>query len=86
MIGSVSVAVKILDVNDNPPSLTQYFEAFVCESAKAGQVQRHTYTHTYTYTWKIHMQDLNRGRPITSICKPVILSYEELFKMMEYCK
>ncbi|XP_071185252.1 cadherin-20-like [Salvelinus alpinus] len=38
MIGSVSVAVKILDVNDNPPSLTQYFEAFVCESAKAGQL------------------------------------------------
>uniref|UniRef100_A0AAZ3SAM2 Cadherin-20 n=1 Tax=Oncorhynchus tshawytscha TaxID=74940 RepID=A0AAZ3SAM2_ONCTS len=38
MIGSVSVAVKILDVNDNPPSLTHYFEAFVCESAKAGQL------------------------------------------------
>ncbi|XP_035597467.1 cadherin-20-like isoform X2 [Oncorhynchus keta] len=38
MIGSVSVAVKILDVNDNPPLLTQYFEAFVCESANAGQL------------------------------------------------
>uniref|UniRef100_A0A4W5LGK4 Cadherin-20 n=1 Tax=Hucho hucho TaxID=62062 RepID=A0A4W5LGK4_9TELE len=38
MIGNVSVAVKILDVNDNPPLLTQYFEAFVCESAKAGQL------------------------------------------------
>ncbi|XP_041717256.1 cadherin-20-like [Coregonus clupeaformis] len=38
MIGSVSVAVKILDVNDNPPSLTQYFEAFVCERANAGQL------------------------------------------------
>lgn len=54
MIGSVSVAVKILDVNDNPPLLTQYFEAFVCESANAGQVQRHTHTfidtHTLSYT------------------------------------
>ncbi|KAK6292884.1 hypothetical protein J4Q44_G00363850, partial [Coregonus suidteri] len=38
MIGSVSVVVKILDVNDNPPSLTQYFEAFVCERANAGQL------------------------------------------------
>lgn len=39
-IASVSVAVKILDVNDNPPSLTHYLEAYVCENAKAGQVQR----------------------------------------------
>ncbi|XP_071390546.1 cadherin-20-like [Centroberyx affinis] len=37
-IASVSVAVKVLDVNDNPPSLTQYFEAYVCENAKAGQL------------------------------------------------
>lgn len=40
-IASVAVAVKILDVNDNPPSLTQYLEAYMCENAKAGQVQRH---------------------------------------------
>ncbi|KAK1794350.1 hypothetical protein P4O66_011233 [Electrophorus voltai] len=38
MIGSVSVAIKVLDVNDNPPSLTQYYEAFVCENAQAGQL------------------------------------------------
>lgn len=38
-IASVSVAIKITDVNDNPPSLTQYLEAYVCENAKAGQVQ-----------------------------------------------
>ncbi|KAL1006772.1 hypothetical protein UPYG_G00076880 [Umbra pygmaea] len=37
MIGSLSMAVKILDVNDNPPSLTHFFEASVCETAKAGQ-------------------------------------------------
>ncbi|XP_029978650.1 cadherin-20 isoform X1 [Sphaeramia orbicularis] len=36
-IGSVSVALKVLDVNDNPPSLTHYLEAYVCENAKAGQ-------------------------------------------------
>lgn len=35
---SVSVAVKILDMNDNPPSLTHYLEAYVCENAKAGQL------------------------------------------------
>ncbi|XP_023681027.1 cadherin-20 [Paramormyrops kingsleyae] len=37
-IGSVSVTVKVLDVNDNPPQLAQYYEAFVCENAKAGQL------------------------------------------------
>ncbi|KAJ8279934.1 hypothetical protein COCON_G00070000, partial [Conger conger] len=37
-IGSVSVMVKVLDVNDNAPELTQFNEAFLCESAKAGQL------------------------------------------------
>uniref|UniRef100_A0A3P9ITA0 Cadherin-20 n=1 Tax=Oryzias latipes TaxID=8090 RepID=A0A3P9ITA0_ORYLA len=37
-ISSVSVAVKVLDVNDNPPSLTHYLETYVCENAKAGQL------------------------------------------------
>ncbi|KAK5897966.1 hypothetical protein CgunFtcFv8_015424 [Champsocephalus gunnari] len=37
-ISSVSVAVRILDVNDNPPTLTHYLEAYVCENAKAGQL------------------------------------------------
>lgn len=40
-ISSVSVAVKVLDVNDNPPLLTHYLEAYVCENAKAGQVRKH---------------------------------------------
>ena len=49
-IGSVSVAIRIMDINDNPPSLTPYYEAFVCENAKAGQVRpriakKHTHTH-----------------------------------------
>ncbi|CAL8292568.1 unnamed protein product [Lota lota] len=35
---SVSVAVKVLDVNDNPPALSDYFDAYVCENAKAGQL------------------------------------------------
>ncbi|XP_066519509.1 cadherin-20-like [Hoplias malabaricus] len=37
-VGSVSVAIRVLDVNDNPPSMSQYYEAFVCENAKAGQM------------------------------------------------
>ncbi|XP_042366423.1 cadherin-20-like [Plectropomus leopardus] len=37
-ISSVSVAVRVLDVNDNAPSLTHYLEAYVCENAKAGQL------------------------------------------------
>ena len=36
---SVSVAVKVLDVNDNPPALSDYFDTHVCENAKAGQVR-----------------------------------------------
>ncbi|KAM9839869.1 cadherin-20-like [Aulostomus maculatus] len=37
-MASVVVAVKVLDINDNPPSLTHYLEAYVCESAKAGEL------------------------------------------------
>lgn len=38
-IASVYIAVRILDVNDNPPSLTHYLEAYLCENTKAGQVR-----------------------------------------------
>lgn len=37
-ISSVSVAVKVLDVNDNAPTLNHELEAYVCEKAKAGQL------------------------------------------------
>ncbi|MGH0149118.1 UNVERIFIED_CONTAM: hypothetical protein FKN15_051109 [Acipenser sinensis] len=37
-IESVSVNVKVTDVNDNPPELAKYYEAFVCENTKAGQL------------------------------------------------
>uniref|UniRef100_A0A3Q3FRT2 Cadherin-20-like n=1 Tax=Labrus bergylta TaxID=56723 RepID=A0A3Q3FRT2_9LABR len=37
-VSSVPVAVRVLDVNDNPPSLMHYLEAYVCENAKAGQL------------------------------------------------
>ncbi|KAL4657160.1 cadherin-20-like isoform X1 [Arapaima gigas] len=36
-IGSASIIVKVLDVNDNPPRLWQH-EAFVCSSAKSGEL------------------------------------------------
>ncbi|XP_017338160.1 cadherin-20 [Ictalurus punctatus] len=35
---SVSVAIRVLDVNDNPPSLTHHYEAFLCDNARAGQL------------------------------------------------
>lgn len=38
-VGSVSVTVKVLDVNDNAPEFARFYEAFVCENAKAGQVR-----------------------------------------------
>ncbi|KAM9307583.1 cadherin-20 [Gastrophryne carolinensis] len=37
-IGSVPVTVKVLDVNDNPPVFTKFYETFMCENAKAGQL------------------------------------------------
>ncbi|XP_040289891.1 LOW QUALITY PROTEIN: cadherin-20-like [Bufo bufo] len=36
-VGSVPVTIKILDVNDNSPVFTKFFETFMCENAKAGQ-------------------------------------------------
>lgn len=39
-VGSVSVTVKVLDVNDNAPEFARFYEAFVCENAKAGQVRK----------------------------------------------
>ncbi|XP_072306514.1 cadherin-20-like [Eucyclogobius newberryi] len=37
-ISSVAVAVRVLDVNDNAPSLSHSLETYVCENAKAGQL------------------------------------------------
>uniref|UniRef100_A0A452H7M5 Cadherin-20 n=1 Tax=Gopherus agassizii TaxID=38772 RepID=A0A452H7M5_9SAUR len=37
-VGSVSVTVKVLDVNDNAPQFSRFYEAFVCENANAGQL------------------------------------------------
>lgn len=34
----VPVYIRVLDVNDNPPKLASFYETFVCENAKAGQV------------------------------------------------
>ncbi|XP_023589711.1 cadherin-20 [Trichechus manatus latirostris] len=37
-VGSVAVTIKVLDVNDNAPEFPRFYEAFVCENAKAGQL------------------------------------------------
>ncbi|XP_040209514.1 cadherin-20 [Rana temporaria] len=37
-IGSVPVTIKVLDVNDNAPVFTKFYETFMCENAKAGQL------------------------------------------------
>lgn len=39
-VGSVAVTIKVLDVNDNAPEFPRFYEAFICENAKAGQVRR----------------------------------------------
>lgn len=35
----VPVLIKVLDVNDNAPEFAMYYETFVCENVKAGQVE-----------------------------------------------
>ncbi|XP_031235433.1 cadherin-20 isoform X3 [Mastomys coucha] len=37
-VGSVAVTIKVLDVNDNAPEFPRFYEAFICENAKAGQL------------------------------------------------
>ncbi|GCC33549.1 hypothetical protein chiPu_0012019 [Chiloscyllium punctatum] len=37
-IGSVSVTVKVLDINDNAPEFVKDREAYICENAKPGQL------------------------------------------------
>uniref|UniRef100_A0A8C5SD35 Cadherin-20 n=1 Tax=Laticauda laticaudata TaxID=8630 RepID=A0A8C5SD35_LATLA len=37
-VGSVSVTIRVLDVNDNIPEFPRFYEAFVCENAKVGQL------------------------------------------------
>lgn len=39
-VGSVVVTIKVLDVNDNAPEFPRFYEAFICENAKAGQVRK----------------------------------------------
>lgn len=46
-MGSVSVTVKVLDVNDNAPEFARFYEAFVCENAKAGQVRNASNTRSW---------------------------------------
>lgn len=36
----VSVYVRILDVNDNAPQFAVFYDTFVCENARAGQVSQ----------------------------------------------
>lgn len=37
-IGTVPVTVKVLDVNDNAPEFTRFYDTYVCENAKSGQL------------------------------------------------
>lgn len=38
----VAVFVRILDVNDNAPQFAVFYDTFVCENARPGQVSIHT--------------------------------------------
>ncbi|MBN3272715.1 CADH6 protein, partial [Polyodon spathula] len=40
-VGRVPVHIRILDINDNAPEFATFYETFVCENAKAGQVRLH---------------------------------------------
>lgn len=37
----IPVFIRILDINDHAPEFAKYYETFVCENAKAGQVKKY---------------------------------------------
>lgn len=37
----IPVFIRILDINDHAPEFAKYYETFVCENAKAGQVSEY---------------------------------------------
>lgn len=37
----IPVFIRILDINDHAPEFAKYYETFVCENAKAGQVNKY---------------------------------------------
>ncbi|XP_061614107.1 cadherin-20-like isoform X2 [Phyllopteryx taeniolatus] len=37
-LSSVAVSIRVRDVNDNAPTLSDYLEAYVCDGARAGQL------------------------------------------------
>lgn len=39
----IPVFIRILDINDHAPEFANYYETFVCENAKAGQVNQYLY-------------------------------------------
>lgn len=38
LLSHVTVGIRVLDVNDNPPELAREYDIVVCENAKPGQV------------------------------------------------
>lgn len=56
LLSHVTVGIRVLDVNDNPPELAREYDIVVCENSKPGQVSSlpsssflmesiHTHTH-----------------------------------------
>lgn len=38
LLSHVTVGIRVLDVNDNPPELAKEYDIVVCENSKPGQV------------------------------------------------
>lgn len=38
LLSHVTVGIRVLDVNDNPPELARDYDIVVCENSKPGQV------------------------------------------------
>lgn len=66
---SVSVAIRVLDVNDNPPSITHYYEAFLCDRARAGQVWTFLHVNTHTHTSALNF--CNRGVCVSQLVQSI---------------
>uniref|UniRef100_A0A8C9G789 Cadherin-20 n=1 Tax=Pavo cristatus TaxID=9049 RepID=A0A8C9G789_PAVCR len=88
-VGSVSVTVKVLDVNDNAPEFARFYEAFVCENAKAGQVRNdeHGKQGLPNQTLRLSSREqlpvlLSKGKHTALICT----SYRVPFSLQQLCK
>lgn len=47
-ITRVPVFIKVMDINDNAPEFAMFYETYVCENVKSGQVKKNLFSLLHT--------------------------------------